>query len=78
MKLLDILDALEKALPVLGTATGNPEIAQLASQLIDISEKEVSRRMTAGSKTRAETLADAKATFIEARKANEELKALGH
>lgn len=78
LNLADILNGLEKALPILGGLTGHPEIGTLAARLLDIAETEIERRQASSGRTRSEILADAKATFEEARTANEELKKLGH
>jgi hypothetical protein len=78
INLFDILDGLERVLPILGTMTGNPEIGLLAAKLLDMGEEEWERRSSASGKSRSEELADAKATFAAAKIANDELKALGH
>jgi hypothetical protein len=78
MDIADIVEGLRIALPVLGTMTGHPEIAQLAAKLFSISEAEIERRQSTQGRTRSEVLADAKAAFAEAKQANDELKALGH
>jgi hypothetical protein len=78
LNLTDILDGLEKALPVLGGLTGHPEIGTLAGRLLDIAESEIERRRAETGKSRSEILADAKAAYAEAKTANEDLKKLGH
>lgn len=76
--IFDILDGLEKVLPILGTMTGNPALGTLAAQLLNMGEEEVQRRMSATGRPRAEVLADAAATYPLARQANADLKKLGH
>lgn len=77
--LTDILNTLEKLLPILGNTTGHPELAALASGLIDIAEEEIARRQSlAPGRTRSEILADAAAAYAEAHEENEKLKKLGH
>jgi hypothetical protein len=78
INLFDILDGLERALPILGGLTGHPEIGTLAGRLLDIAESEIERRRAATGRTRSEVLADAKAAYAEAKTANEDLKKLGH
>ncbi len=76
--LADIFGTIEELLPILATTTGHPELGLLAQKLIQIGEAELARRQGEQSRTRAEILADAEATFAEAKAANEELKNLGH
>ena len=78
MSVLDILDGLEKALPILGTMVGHPEMGVLAQRLLDIAETEIDRRAHSSGKTRSEVLADAAIAYPEARAANDKLSALGH
>lgn len=78
MNLFDILDGLERVLPILGTVAGQPEIGLLAAKLLDMGEKELERRKSTTGRTRTEILADARATFAEAKEANDDLKGLGH
>lgn len=78
MNLADIFKGLEELLPVLGTMTGHPELAQLAAKLLDMGQDELERRRGQSGRSRAEELADAKATFAQFKKENEELKRLGH
>lgn len=78
MDIFDIINGLEKVLPIIGTATGNPELGVLAAKLLDMSEQEIQRRMASSGRTRSEELADAQATYAQFRKENAELKALGH
>jgi hypothetical protein len=78
VNLFDILDGLERVLPILGGLTGNPAIGTLAAKLLQIAEDEIRRRQASTGQTRSEILADAENTFIEAKLANERLKQLGH
>ncbi len=78
MNLMDILNGLEKALPLLGTITNHPELGVLGQRLLDIAETEIERRQHLTGRTRSEILADAAVAFQEARTANAALKALGH
>jgi hypothetical protein len=78
LHLADIFDGLEEVLPILGTMSGHPEIAQLAARLLDMGQDELKRRRSVTGRTRAEILADAKATFAQFKKENDELKQLGH
>ncbi|HEY6244576.1 MAG TPA: hypothetical protein VIX17_11540 [Pyrinomonadaceae bacterium] len=73
---MNILILLQTMLPVLGTVTHHPEIAQLATNLTSIAEEEISRRMSQTGKTRAEILADAGAAWDEAIKGADDLKNL--
>lgn len=74
MGIKNIIDGLLPLLPEFEALVGHSELAPLTKLLQD----EVKRRMIATGWTRAEVLADAAATFAEARKANEDLKKLGH
>lgn len=78
MNLFDILDELERLLPVIGTMTGHPEAGALAARLIDLGEEEIQRRMAKTGRSRSEELADAKATYATFRTENEALKKMGH
>ena len=78
LNLTDIFGTIEELLPILATTTGHPELGLLAQKLIAIGEDEIARRRSEQNRTRAEVLADADATFAEARVANQELKDLGH
>lgn len=78
MNLFDILDGLERVLPILGGLTGNPEIGTLAAKLLQLGEDEIARRQSMQGRTRSEILADAESAYVEAKIANEKLKKLGH
>jgi hypothetical protein len=78
VNLFDILDGLERVLPILGGLTGNPEIGSLAAKLLQLGEDEIQRRMATSGRPRSEVLADATAVYAEAKTANDELKKLGH
>lgn len=78
MNFSDIIAGIEQALPILAGLSGHPELGVSGQRLISIAEAEIARRQSATGKTRAEILAEAAATFAEARKANEELRNLGH
>lgn len=78
MNLFDILDNLERVLPILGGLTGHPELGTLAAKLLQMGEDEIARRQAASGRTRSEILADAESTFVEAKIENEKLKRLGH
>lgn len=78
MNIFDILDGLEKALPILGGITGNPALGTLAAQLLNMAEEEIQRRMNASGKTRAEVLAEAAVTYQQFKTENAALKNLGH
>ena len=78
MNLFEILDGLERVLPILGGLTGNPEIGSLAAKLLQLGEDEIVRRQAMQGRTRSQILADAESTYVEAKIANEKLKKLGH
>lgn len=78
MNLFDILDELERLLPIIGTMAGHPEAGALAARLIDLGEEEIQRRMTKSGRSRSEELADAKATYATFKTENAALKNLGH
>ena len=78
LNLTDIFGTIEELLPILATTVGHPELGLLAQKLIAIGEAEIERRQSEQTRTRAEVLADADATYAEAIVANQELKNLGH
>lgn len=78
MNIWDIIDGLERVLPIIGGITGNPQIGILAAKLLDLGEEELRRRMAKSGRSRAEELADAAATFRQFREENAALKKLGH
>ncbi len=78
LNLTDIFGTIEELLPILATVSGHPELGLLAQKLIAIGEEELARRQSTQGRTRAEVLADAEATYAEAKIANQELKDLGH
>lgn len=78
MNLFEILDNLERVLPILGGLTGKPEIGMLAAKLLELGEEEIARRQSQTGQTRTEILADAAAAFITFKAENEALKKLGH
>jgi hypothetical protein len=78
MSFLDILDQLEKVLPILGGITGNPALGTLAAKLLQLGEDEIRRRMATSGKSRAEVLADAAATYQQFKTENAALKKMGH
>lgn len=78
MNLVDILNKLEVALPILGTMTGHPEIAQLAAKLLDMGEEEWEQRTTKTGRSRTEELEYAKATFAQLKAENDALRQMGH
>lgn len=78
MNILEILNGLERALPILGTIVGHPELGVLAQRLLDIAEGEITRRSQLTGRTRSEVLADAAIAYQEAREANDILSTLGH
>ena len=78
MSIFDILDGLEKVLPILGGITGNPELGTLAGKLLQMGEDEIKRRMAQNGMTRAQVLADAENTYIQFKVENEALKKMGH
>jgi transaldolase len=78
MNIWDILDGLEKVLPILGGITGNPALGTLAAKLLQMGEDEIKRRMTQTGMTRAQVLADAAATYQQFKTENADLKKLGH
>ena len=78
MNIFDILDGLEKVLPILGGITGNPALGTLAAKLLQMGEDEIQRRMSARGLTRAQVLADAAATYQQFKAENAALKNAGH
>lgn len=78
MNLFDILDGLERVLPILGGLTGNPAIGKLAAQLLQLGEDEIRRRQAATGKSRTEILAEAAATYATFKTENAALKRMGH
>lgn len=78
MNLFDILDGLERVLPILGGLTGNPALGVLAGKLLQMAEDEIARRQAQTGMTRARILEDAANTFALAKAENDKLKKLGH
>lgn len=78
MNLFDILDGLEKMLPILSGITGHPELGILAGKLLQMAEDEITRRQAQSGMTRAQILEDAANTFALAKAENDKLKRLGH
>jgi hypothetical protein len=78
MNLFDIVDEVQRLLPVIGGMTGHPEVGSLLARLIELGEEEARRRMQATGGTRAEVLADATATFARFKIENAALKKAGH
>lgn len=78
MSLFDILDELERLLPVIGGIAGHAEVGSLAARLIQMGEDELQRRMAKSGRSRSEELADAKATFATFKTENAALKQMGH
>lgn len=78
MNIFDILDGLEKVLPILGGITGNPALGTLAAKLLQMGEDEIQRRMAASGMTRAQVLADAETTYNQFKIENAALKKMGH
>jgi hypothetical protein len=78
MSIFDILDGLEKVLPILGGITGNPALGTLAGKLLQMGEDEIKRRMAQSGMTRAQVLADAETTYNQFKIENEALKKMGH
>lgn len=78
MNIFDILDGLEKVLPILGGITGNPALGTLAAKLLQMGEDEIQRRMAANGMTRAQVLADAETTYNQFKIENAALKKMGH
>lgn len=73
---MNILFLLQTLIPVLGTITGHPELAQLASKLTAIGEAEIARRIAQTGQTREQILADAAKTWDEAIQGADDLKNL--
>ena len=78
MKWSDLFSTIEEFLPLFAGLTGHPELGELARRLIGIGEAELQRRMGETGKSRAEILADAKATYEQLKIENEALKKMGH
>lgn len=80
MSLDDLIDLLQKLLPIIGSMAGvKPEVAALIQHLVSLAEEEIDRRMAQNpDATRTEILADAAEAYAEARIENEKLKRLGH
>lgn len=78
VNLFDILDGLERALPILGGLVGHPEVGSLAARLLQIAEDEIARRQADSGKTRSEILAEARNAYAVAKLENDKLKKLGH
>jgi hypothetical protein len=74
----DILDGLEKVLPILGGITGNPALGTLAAKLLQMGEDEIKRRMAQTGMTRAQVLAEAETTYNQFKIENAALKKMGH
>lgn len=73
-----LIDGLIEALPIIATSVGHPEIGVLVQQLIKKTESEIERRMADNDWTRAETLADADATYARLTEKIAAAKKLGH
>lgn len=78
MNLFDILDGLERVLPILGGLTGNPALGVLAGKLLQMAEDEIARRQAQSGMTRTQILEDAANTYALAKAENDKLKKLGH
>lgn len=78
MNIWDILDGLEKVLPILGGITGNPTLGTLAAKLLQMGEDEIKRRMAETGMTRSQVLADAETTYNQFKIENAALRKMGH
>lgn len=73
---MNILFLLQSLLPILGTLTHKPEIAELAQKLITIGEADIARRMAERGQTRDEVLGAAAKDWDAVIKGADDLKAL--
>lgn len=73
-----LIDALVEALPIIATSAGHPEIGIAAKVLIAKVEGEIERRQADNGWSRAQTLADADATYARLDPKITAAKKLGH
>ena len=66
MSVLEIIQSLDKVIPVLGNLTGHPEIGSLAQKLLDIGTAEAARMAADSGKTTDQILEEASAEWNSA------------
>ena len=78
MSFFDIIDEIERLLPVIGGMAGHPEIGSLLARLIELAEAEAQRRMQSTGASRSDVLADAAAPYAQFKTENAALRRAGH